>query len=174
MAVVPECVMHGAESAEHYDLMLQRVQALKTVSIETDREKRWQIAEVKLSRRTMCSPNSLLRKRWDIMQVFLLCYVALVVPYRIGFSDDAEISSFWFWFDVLVDLYFLCDIILSFRTGYVDSRGELQYKGTKIVSNYLRNWFTVDVTSCLPVNYLPLIFKNDSISNARSNKMIKL
>ena len=33
-----------------------------------------------------------------------------------------------FAFDVVIDLYFLIDIGLSFRTGFVDSRGELQYK----------------------------------------------
>jgi hypothetical protein len=30
-----------------------------------------------------------------------------------------------FWFDVCVDVYFLCDIFVNFRTAFYDSRGVL-------------------------------------------------
>ena len=66
-----------------------------------------------MARWSMCSPNSEFRKRWDIAQMFLLLYVVALVPYRIGFSQDAKIGSFAFVFDVFVDLYFISDIVLG-------------------------------------------------------------
>ena len=50
-------------------------------------------------------------------QVVLLAYVGLLVPYRIGFTHDTTPADAFFWIDVLVDLYFICDIFLTFRTG---------------------------------------------------------
>eukprot|EP01050_Picozoa_sp_SAG11_P025204 SAG11_NODE_5609_length_1509_cov_1.249645_1_plen_358_part_10 len=40
------------------------------------------------------------RKIWDIMQVILLAYVAIAVPYRMGFTIDIVTGDSWFWFEV--------------------------------------------------------------------------
>ena len=45
------------------------------------------------------------RKLWDVVQVVLLVYVALMVPYRTGFQEDIDVGSTGFWFEVGVDLY---------------------------------------------------------------------
>ena len=42
----------------------------------------------------------------------LLIYIAIVVPYRIGFDDDTAPWEFWFTFDLCVDIYFLVDLFL--------------------------------------------------------------
>ena len=74
-----------------------------------------------------------------------------------------------------MDLYFFCDIFLSFRTGYVDSRGELQYKGRLLVQHYLKTWFWIDVASCLPFNYIAMFPGLVTVSqdDARSNRLLK-
>lgn len=172
---MPECVAAGAESKENYELALEKARVLLASAVETDRERRWKLAEERLAVATMCSPNSSFRKRWDVAQIFLLLYVALFVPYRIGFSQDTEPGQALFFFDVLVDFFFMCDIILSFRTGYVDSRGELQYRIHAIAGNYLRTWMIIDIASCMPVNYVAYIPGVEmSDANARSNKMLRL
>ena len=83
--------------------------------------------------------------------------------------------TFWFMFDVVVDVYFMMDVFLSFKTGYVDDCGELKYKTKGITKNYLKTWFAVDCASCLPVNYVALIPGLDmNKANARSNRMLRL
>ena len=70
--VLPECVYTGMESKEHYAASMRKAHTLSVDTLETAREHRWKLAEQKLSRRSMCSPTSVLRKRWDAAQVSLL------------------------------------------------------------------------------------------------------
>ena len=43
----------------------------------------------------------------------LLIYIAIWVPYRIGFNDDASPWDPAFIFDVCVDVYFIFDLVQS-------------------------------------------------------------
>ena len=71
--VLPECVYTGMESKEHYAASMRKAHTLSVDTLETAREHRWKLAEQKLSRRSMCSPTSVLRKRWDAAQVSSRC-----------------------------------------------------------------------------------------------------
>jgi hypothetical protein len=128
---------------------------------------------------TIINPEGMFRRVWDSVQIFLLAYVAICVPYRIGFGKEvAWLAAPWFWWDLLVDLYFITDLCISFRTAFYDNDGLLQYKTGSIVSHYLKSWFTIDVLSCLPVNYigyLPSMHAN-SVESAemKGNKLVRL
>ena len=39
-----------------------------------------------------------------------------MLPYRLGFEDNVELWSAWFFIDLLVDLYFIVDLFVNFRT----------------------------------------------------------
>ena len=60
-------------------------------------------------------------------------------------------------FEICVDIYFYCDLYLCFRTAYYTAAGVLEINLATIRSNYLRGWFVVDVTSCLPISYITLL-----------------
>jgi hypothetical protein len=76
--------------------------------------KKWQI-----------HPNSSFLKFWDMTQGLLLVYVALVVPYRVAFEVyNAPGSAAWV-FDLVVDIYFVTDIIFNFLTPIYDENGLL-------------------------------------------------
>ena len=100
------------------------------------------------------NPEADFRKYWDFIQILLLAYVAIVVPYRIGFDKETLFMSSWFWFDAVVDLYFVTDLVVSFRTAFFNANGALKYKPGEIARNYLKTWFLIDMVSCLPVNYV--------------------
>eukprot|EP01052_Picozoa_sp_SAG31_P016261 SAG31_NODE_1070_length_10071_cov_6.989771_13_plen_102_part_00 len=87
------------------------------------------------------------------MQFFLLMYISLWVPWRIGFTRTAPLWSFAFFFDIMVDLYFIIDVFINFRTAIVNSDGDLVYEGRGVALFYLKGWFLVDFISCLPLNY---------------------
>ena len=67
-------------------------------------------------------------------------YIAVIVPYRIGFDDNVQIWTFFFFLDLLVDIYFVIDVCLNFRTAVISRDGEILYKPQEIAQKYLRGW----------------------------------
>eukprot|EP01048_Picozoa_sp_COSAG05_P023064 COSAG05_NODE_4846_length_1351_cov_1.164537_2_plen_70_part_00 len=49
-------------------------------------------------------------------------YVAALVPFRFGFDIELENFSIEWWVELVVDLYFIVDFMMNFRTGYLDER----------------------------------------------------
>ena len=46
------------------------------------------------------------------------------------------------------------DIILNFRTTYVNKKGEVISQPKYVATNYLRGWFIVDLLAALPFDLL--------------------
>lgn len=46
------------------------------------------------------------------------------------------------------------DIILNFRTTFVNKKGEVVSKSSSIALNYLRGWFGVDLLAAIPFDLL--------------------
>lgn len=61
------------------------------------------------------------------VQVILLLYVMVAVPLRIGFGIEVEFGTVSFWVDAVVDVYFICDVAMNFRTAYYNSHGVTAY-----------------------------------------------
>ena len=110
------------------------------------------------NKRCFLRPDGTLRKRWDLAQVIMLFYVASMVPLRIGFDREAEPWTSAFLIEVIVDIYFVLDIGVQFRSGYYDDK-ELITDSRKIAGRYMRTWFPIDLISCLPINYVQLIIQ---------------
>ena len=122
-------------------------------------------------------PLGRFRKIWDLLQVLLLFYVAILVPYRICFDDDVVTYGKAFFLDVLVDMYFIVDVVLNFRTAYYDTHGELKYQTEVIAAHYARTWLTIDILGCLPVNYVLLFMESQSevtTGKNRTNKVFRI
>ena len=64
----------------------------------------------------------------------------------------ANCSSYqiWYYFNLLVDVFFLCDILVNLRTGYV-REGRLELGDAKAARNYLKGSFTFDL--CILVRH---------------------
>jgi Ca2+-binding EF-hand superfamily protein len=108
-------------------------------------------------RKCFFPPMSAFRVVWDLLQVFLLLYLLIVLPVRLSFGIDVPFNSFGFWFDVGVDVYFLSDIFVNFRTGFYDQRGMLVINQDEITRNYLHSWFLIDVGTCIPISYIMMM-----------------
>jgi hypothetical protein len=118
-------------------------------------------------------PEGQFRKTWDFFQSFLLVYVAVMVPLRMGFSMEAEVGSFGWSIELFVDLYFIADIIFNFRTGVYDSDGVLIHERKVIRSKYLKGWFPIDIISCFPAGYIAQIASAISGDGAEGGGAIK-
>lgn len=66
-------------------------------------------------------------------------------------------TSFW-WCDFCcmstVDVTFIVDILINFRTTYVNSNDEVVSHPGKIAVHYLRGWFLIDLVAAIPFDLL--------------------
>ena len=115
-------------------------------------EQEWRLGFDNRKRWYSIDPHSTFRGRWDLTQAIILVYVALVVPFRVGYKQPAE--GGWYVLDLIIDLYFYLDIFLNFCTGYIDPNDEEQviYHPGIIAKNYAKTWLTIDVVACLPID----------------------
>lgn len=63
-----------------------------------------------------------------------------------GFCD----SNSWASLNFSLDALFWLDILLTFRTGWVDSRYVIHMRPGEAAWNYLKSWFAVDLVSSFP------------------------
>lgn len=122
-------------------------------------------------------PPSSFTTHWDLLQVFLLAYVIISVPYQAAFDKSADPGSFMWLFEACVDLYFLVDIGLNFRTPFfIENR--IVVDGRLMAWNYAKSWFLIDLFSCASLlQYVFLITSSgdpDAASSARATKGLRL
>jgi hypothetical protein len=90
-------------------------------------------------------PDSGTRLLWDLLLVIFLLYVALIIPARLCLEVDVTPLGPTFWFEMVLDICFLCDILLNFRTAFEDAdSGLLITSAREIARRYLRGWFVID------------------------------
>ena len=56
--------------------------------------------------------------------------------------------------DYIIDLLFLIDIAINFRTAYHDNRGHIVIETRKIALHYFRGWFLIDLFASIPFELL--------------------
>jgi len=76
----------------------------------------------------------------------LLLYIALMLPFNLGFGITETAETI----DRVVDMFFLVDVVLNFRTSYTDRDDVMIMDARKIACNYLKTWFFLDLISSFP------------------------
>lgn len=75
-------------------------------------------------------------------------YIVVEVPYVVAFtisSTRSHNTAIWT-IDWLLEVVFLMDIYINFRSTYV-SRGKVVTDQSQIAVHYLRTWFVLDAIS---------------------------
>ncbi|XP_063107614.1 potassium voltage-gated channel subfamily H member 4 isoform X3 [Cavia porcellus] len=94
---------------------------------------------------------------WDGLILLATFYVAVTVPYNVCFSGDDDTptaSRHTLVSDIVVEMLFILDIILNFRTTYVSQSGQVVSAPRSIGLHYLATWFFVDLIAALPFDLL--------------------
>ncbi|XP_078408944.1 voltage-gated delayed rectifier potassium channel KCNH8-like [Cetorhinus maximus] len=96
---------------------------------------------------------------WDWLILLATFYVAVTVPYNVCFSisrDDHSAASRNppSVSDIFVEILFMLDIMLNFRTTYVSKSGQVVYDPRSICVHYATTWFFVDLIAALPFDLL--------------------
>ncbi|XP_072312539.1 voltage-gated delayed rectifier potassium channel KCNH4 [Eucyclogobius newberryi] len=97
---------------------------------------------------------SLVKALWDWLILIATFYVAISVPYNVSFTPYAVSERSTMGTDIAVEMLFIIDIILNFRTTYVSKSGQVVYDARSICIHYVTTWFFVDLVAALPVDLL--------------------
>lgn len=56
--------------------------------------------------------------------------------------------------DLIVDIMFVIDIIINFRTTYVNTNDEVVSQPGRIAVHYFKGWFLIDLVAAIPFDLL--------------------
>ncbi|XP_030591638.1 potassium voltage-gated channel subfamily H member 4a [Archocentrus centrarchus] len=120
----------------------------------------YKVAAVKRSRFILLH-YSVFKALWDWLILLATFYVAVTVPYNVCFvshdeGDDRRplVSRSTIGSDIAVEMLFILDILLNFRTTYVSQSGQVVYDTRSICIHYCTTWFFVDLIAALPFDLL--------------------
>lgn len=122
----------------------------------------------KIDYKWLFNPNSNFKTAWNSIIMILLFYTATVLPYRMCFN--AWQYNNWMILDIIIDVVFFFDILITFNTAIVSISERLIYSRKSIAKNYMKFWFLIDLLSCIP---LEIIDTNDTES-ASYNKFLRI
>ncbi|CAG5895703.1 unnamed protein product [Menidia menidia] len=105
---------------------------------------------------------------WDWLILLLVIYTAILTPYSAAFllndHEEAVMQSCGYScsplnvVDLIVDIMFIIDILINFRTTYVNSNDEVVSHPVRIAVHYFKGWFLIDMVAAIPFDLL--IYRN--------------
>ncbi|XP_026132872.1 potassium voltage-gated channel subfamily H member 6-like, partial [Carassius auratus] len=107
---------------------------------------------------------------WDWIILLLVLYTAVFTPYSAAFllneleQEKRKICGYTCnplnVVDVIVDILFIIDIVITFRTTYVNHNDEVVTHPKLIAIHYIKGWFLIDMVAAIPFDLL--IFRSGS------------
>lgn len=94
-------------------------------------------------------PFSRFRTSWDMVILLFVIYTAVTLPIQLAYPDAPDTFNQLADFELVMDILFLVDIGLNFRTSYVQN-AELNVNKKKIAQKYFSGWFPIDLAGSLP------------------------
>ncbi|XP_074477025.1 voltage-gated inwardly rectifying potassium channel KCNH6 [Sebastes fasciatus] len=120
---------------------------------------------------------------WDWIILLLVLYTAVFTPYSAAFlldehGDLRQRSNVCGYTcdplnvaDLMVDVLFIVDIVINFRTTYVDQKDEVITQPSRIAKHYIKGWFPIDLFAAIPFDLL--IFRSGSDEMATLTSLLK-
>ena len=133
------------------------------LTLEEVQEDDWSLAQ-----RLVLRPDGTAKGRWDILLTVAILYSVISVPYLLGF--DVDVTGGLAVFDIVVDVFFMLDIAVNFRTAfYEDSTRVLVTMAGSMARRYTTSaWFYVDVISGVPFDKLAVAFQGPSAAGDKN------
>uniref|UniRef100_A0A8D0BE73 Voltage-gated inwardly rectifying potassium channel KCNH3 n=1 Tax=Salvator merianae TaxID=96440 RepID=A0A8D0BE73_SALMN len=116
---------------------------------------------------------------WDGLILLATLYVAVTVPYSVCFSGSKDeglpeaVRAPPSVCDLSVEILFILDIVLNFRTTFVSKSGQVVFDPHAIFLHYLTRWFVLDLLAALPFDLL-YAFKVNVYFGAHLLKTVRL
>ena len=138
------------------------------------------------------------RKKWEYVMVLSCAWSILVLPMQLGkshraceignassyfktdmrlllaaFSYADHVFNRWNFSDIILDLLFLVDIIVWFRTPFTSVTGKKQHGSQQMMKHYLSGWFVPDFLMWVPFYLMVELSGNKVSGNVNLLRMLK-
>jgi hypothetical protein len=91
------------------------------------------------------------RNWWDLVIIFSAIYNSILLPLESAFRPSFLESDNFKYVNSIIDIMFVIDILISFRTTYQCSESGYEIiDGLKIAKNYFVGRFIVDLVCTIP------------------------
>ncbi|XP_041367851.1 potassium voltage-gated channel unc-103-like [Gigantopelta aegis] len=122
---------------------------------------------------------------WDWIILLLVIYTAIVTPYVAAFllseekksqekqTVEERYSKPLTIIDLIVDIMFIIDILINFRTTYVNKNDEVVSHPGKIAVHYFKGWFLIDVVAAIPFDLLLFGAETDEVQTTTLIGLLK-
>lgn len=89
--------------------------------------------------RLLCRFQENNRVKWDLFIMLLAIFNCIQVPYTIAFLEEGDGGIILFLLNQIIDLIFIADLILSFRTTYISEETGIEVFDPKMIAiQYLK------------------------------------
>ena len=114
------------------------------------------------------NPNSKFKFFFDIIIFLFSFYYIIFFPIILCYYPilSSDFKSWYLMINIIIDLFYIIDLIIGFFTAYYDIEEIFIKKLTEISVNYLSGWFLIDLLSAIPFN---TIF---AITNRKNKYMV--
>lgn len=138
-------------------------------------EKNAVMSKSSLKAHWLINPTGRWKILWDLFIGILIMYSVVVIPFRIGFEEEAgpDAGSF----DTCIDVLFAVDIITTFNTAVDDPQTDLLIVDRSTIAlKYVKFWFWIDSISTIPFDKLIAYFVagTGALSSIRLIRVIRL
>ena len=116
---------------------------------------------------------------WNLMQVILLAYVVVYVPFRKSFADVDDASCqkhpVFEGIDLFVDTFYLGDLLISACTQTVNEQGKLLSHLKDTVPHYIFSWtFVRDLVPAAPISWIEFVNNADDCNVVSTTSSVGL
>ena len=109
----------------------------------------------------MFSVNNKKRMYWDLLIILFALYNCVMIPLNVAFNVELEenLPDGIGVFEKIIDVLFILDIVLNFRTTFINTKTNIEVVcPRRISSNYVNSIrFPVDVLASIPFDYFIVI-----------------
>lgn len=118
----------------------------------------------------MCGDSP--RRSWDILILVFVMYNSVSVPYEASFRYTK--TALQNHIETVIDILFALDVVITFRTAYIDNHAIMVRDGGKIVMHYVKTWFLIDLMASLPLDSFVLLFNSSGNANLTYFALLKV
>ena len=100
---------------------------------------------------------------------------SIEIPFEFAFPNSFDGATTVHNIDSIIDILFAFDIIVNFRTMYIDPKTDLLVEDPKkIQKNYIKGRFWIDLTASIPFEYFAVFLPKNEDGSEGNETTLKI
>lgn len=99
----------------------------------------------------LARPSGSRKLKWDLIVMASAIFNCFSIPFKVAFEPEEMNKQYFAIMNSFIDLVFLIDMFVNFRTTFMDERGEEVADPRRIALNYIQLHFWIDLVATLPL-----------------------